>query len=259
MPVTAVPVVVGVIPARYASTRFEGKVIAPLAGKPLVVHVYERALEAARISSVIIATEDDRVRDAVLPFGARVVMTRPDHPSGTDRVAEAVADSNADIVVNIQGDEPLIDPRLIDAAIQPLVDEPAVAMATARRRLQDQRSVEDPNVVKVVCDARGRALYFSRWPIPYVRGQSPNAAFGCYWQHIGLYVYRREFLLEFARMAPTPLEQLEKLEQLRALENGYPIAVVDTEYASVGVDTPEDLKRVEMLLQQKHGENRTNA
>ena len=176
-----------------------------------------------------------------------------------DRVAEAVADSNADIVVNIQGDEPLIDPRLIDAAIQPLVDEPAVAMATARRRLQDQRSVEDPNVVKVVCDARGRALYFSRWPIPYVRGQSPNAAFGCYWQHIGLYVYRREFLLEFARMAPTPLEQLEKLEQLRALENGYPIAVVDTEYASVGVDTPEDLKRVEMLLQQKHGENRTNA
>jgi 3-deoxy-manno-octulosonate cytidylyltransferase (CMP-KDO synthetase) len=132
-------------------------------------------------------------------------------------------------------------------------------MATARRRIQDQDFLEDPNVVKVVCDKRGRALYFSRWPVPYVRGQSPDVSLGCYWQHIGLYVYRKDFLLAYAKMAPTPLEQAEKLEQLRALENGHTIAVVETEYASVGVDTPEDLQRVQQLLQQEQGENRAHA
>lgn len=256
---SVLPVVLGVIPARYGSTRFEGKVVAPLAGKPVVVHVYERALRASLVSRAIIATEDERVREAVAPFGVEIAMTRADHPSGTDRIAEVVANTDAEIIVNIQGDEPLIDPRVIDATIQPLLDDPAVPMSTARCRIPDQESVDNPNVVKVVCDARGRALYFSRWPIPYVRGEKPKAAFGCYWQHIGLYVYRRDFLLEYARMAPTPLELLEKLEQLRALENGYTIAVVDTEYVSVGVDTPEDLKRVEELLEQEQGENSINA
>jgi 3-deoxy-manno-octulosonate cytidylyltransferase (CMP-KDO synthetase) len=259
MPESVSPVVLGVIPARYSSTRFKGKVIAPLAGKPLVVHVYERALQARYVSKAIIATDDERVCEAVRPFGTDVVMTRPDHPSGTDRIAEAVSDLDADIIVNIQGDEPLIDPRVIDATIQPLLDDPEIPMSTARCLIPDQESVDNPNVVKVVCDARGRALYFSRWPLPYVRGETPSAAFGCYWQHIGLYVYRRDFLLEYACMAPTPLEQLESLEQLRALENGYPIAVVDTEYVSVGVDTREDLKRVEELLKQETGENRINA
>ncbi|HQE83412.1 MAG TPA: 3-deoxy-manno-octulosonate cytidylyltransferase [Candidatus Hydrogenedentes bacterium] len=259
MPKSASPVVLGVIPARYGSTRFEGKVIAPLLGKPLVMHVYERALRARHVSRAVIATDDERVREAVAPFGAEIVMTRADHPSGTDRIAEAVADSDADIIANIQGDEPLIDPRVIDATIQPLLDDPHVPMSTARCLIRDQESVENPNVVKVVCDSKGRALYFSRWPIPYVRGEKPDVSFGCYWQHIGLYVYQRAFLLEYARMAPTPLEQLEKLEQLRALENGYPIAVVDTEYESVGVDTREDLQRVEEFLRQQAGENRTNA
>ncbi|MEA3364733.1 MAG: 3-deoxy-manno-octulosonate cytidylyltransferase [Candidatus Hydrogenedentes bacterium] len=258
MPKSVSPVVVGVIPARYGSTRFEGKVIASLLGKPVVVHVYERALRAHHVTKAIIATDDERVRDAVARFGAEVVMTRLDHPSGTDRIAEAVADSDAEIIVNIQGDEPLLDPRVIDAAVQPLLDDPELPMSTARCLIHDQESVDNPNVVKVVCDAKGRALYFSRWPIPYVRGEEPNAALGCYWQHIGLYVYRREFLLKYARMAPTPLEQLEKLEQLRALENGYAIAVVDTEYVSVGVDTREDLQRVEELLQQE-AENRHDA
>jgi 3-deoxy-manno-octulosonate cytidylyltransferase (CMP-KDO synthetase) len=259
MPQSDSPVVMGVIPARYGSTRFEGKVIAPLAGKPLVMHVYERALRAKSVSRVLIAADDERVREALAPFDAEVVMTRPDHPSGTDRIAEAVGESNADIVVNVQGDEPLIDPRVIDATVQPLLDEPDVPMSTARCLIPDQESVDNPNVVKVVCDGRGRALYFSRWPLPYVRGEKPNPALGCYWQHIGLYVYRRDFLLAYARMAPTPLEKLEKLEQLRALENGYPIAVVDTEYVSVGVDTREDLERVEALLKQAEGENNVNA
>lgn len=253
------PVVVGVVPARYASTRFEGKVIAPLSGKPVVMHVYERVLQSQLISSVVIATEDERVREALQPYHANVVMTRADHPSGTDRVAEVVATLDADIVVNVQGDEPLIDPRLIDAAIQPLLDDPEVTMATARRRIQDQEILEDPNVVKVVCDKRGRALYFSRWPVPYVRGQSPDASLGCHWEHIGLYVYRKDFLLAYAKIAPTPLEEAEKLEQLRALENGYPIAVVETEYASLGVDTPEDLQRVQQLLQEEQGENCRHA
>ena len=253
MPVTAVPVVVGVIPARYASTRFEGKVIAPLAGKPLVVHVYERALEAARISSVIIATEDDRVRDAVLPFGARVVMTRPDHPSGTDRVAEAVADSNADIVVNIQGDEPLIDPALIDAVAALLQQQPLAQMGTAAHAIDRVEDFINPNVVKVVTDAQGLALLFSRAPLPWWRdgfaqGVAALPAQPAPLRHIGLYSYRAGFLRAFPTLAPAPLEQCEALEQLRALWHGHRIAVhVAAQAPGPGVDTPEDLARVRAL------------
>jgi len=238
------PKILAVIPARYASTRFPGKMIAPLAGKPLVYHTYLRACEARLVAETVVATEDERVAAALRPLGVRVVMTRADHPSGTDRVAEVAAGSDAAIIVNVQGDEPLIEPEVIDAAIRPLLEDPAVDIATARCMISDQALVENPNVTKVVCDARGRALYFSRCPIPYIRDAADRENPRCYWQHIGLYVYRRDFLLEYATLPPTPLERLEKLEQLRALEHGRAIAVVETEYRSVAVDTPEDLEEV---------------
>jgi 3-deoxy-manno-octulosonate cytidylyltransferase (CMP-KDO synthetase) len=242
--------VLAVIPARYASTRFPGKVIAPLAGKPLVYHTYLRTCETALVSEVLVATDDAKVRAVLEAHKVPVVMTRPDHPSGTDRIAEVAESHSADIIVNVQGDEPLIDPHTIDEAIRALLDNPDVPMATARRAISDRTEIADPNVVKVVCDRNGRALYFSRYPIPCIRdariGEEP---IGYRWQHIGLYVYRREFLIEYARWPQTPLEQLERLEQLRVLENGYPIAVVDTSYRSIGVDTPEDLERVRNMLE----------
>ncbi len=245
------PKILAVIPARYGSTRIPGKMIAPLAGKPLVYHTYLRAKEAALVHDVVVAVDDVRVQDALAPYGVPTIMTRADHVCGTDRIAEVAERTEADILVNVQGDEPLIDPKTIDAAIRPLLEHPDIPMATARRRIDDPEMIRDPNVVKVVCDANGRALYFSRCPIPYIRDQKPQAAemeLGSHWQHIGLYIYRRAFLLEFSRWAPTPLEQLEKLEQLRVLEHGYPIAVVETQYASIGVDTPEDLVRVNQLM-----------
>lgn len=244
------PKVLAVVPARYASTRFPGKVLAPLAGRPVVMHAYERARSANLVDEAVIATDSEKVRDAVEPLGAQVVMTRADHPSGTDRIAEVAAQSNAEIIVNVQGDEVLIDPAVIDATIRPLLDDPHVPMATARHSITDPKQIQDPNVVKVVCDMNGRAMYFSRSVIPYIRERSDDAAAAqCYWQHIGLYVYRRDFLLEYASWPPTPMERLERLEQLRVLEHGYPIAVVDTDYRSVGVDTPEDLERVRALLE----------
>ncbi|MBN2310028.1 MAG: 3-deoxy-manno-octulosonate cytidylyltransferase [Candidatus Hydrogenedentes bacterium] len=242
--------ILAVIPARFASTRFPGKVIAPLAGKPLVAHTYERACRSALVSDVVVATDDHRVVDALAPYGVQVVMTRPDHPSGTDRIAEVAETRRADIIVNVQGDEPLIDPGTIDAAIGPLLEDPELPMGTARRLIAEPETARDPNVVKVVCDGHGRALYFSRSMIPYIREVADRETNPpCYWQHIGLYVYRREFLLEYARWPQTPLERLEKLEQLRVLENGYPIAVVDTEYESIGVDTPADLERVRGIIE----------
>lgn len=240
--------VLAVIPARFASTRFPGKIIAPLAGKPLVVHTYERTLQARLVDEVVLATDDARVAAAVAPYGVRVVMTRDDHPSGTDRIAEVAARSEAAIVVNVQGDEPLIDPETIDVAIRPLLDDPSLPMATARRLITDNTLIDDPNLVKVVCDLRGRAIYFSRHAIPYVRDAADGAA-ARHWQHIGLYVYRRDFLLQYAKLPQTPLERLEKLEQLRVLENGFDIAVVETEYESIGVDTPEDLEKARALME----------
>jgi len=244
-----VPEILAVVPARYASTRFPGKIIAPLNGKPVVVHTYERVLRARLVSQVLIATDDAKVVEAVMPFGARVVMTRPDHACGTDRIAEVAQNSDAPIIVNVQGDEPLIDPKTIDAAIQPLLDHPDIVMSTARRLITEPSRIEDPNVVKVVCDRQGLALYFSRLPIPYIRDAADRAAAPpCHWQHLGLYVYRRDFLLRYARMPQTPLEKLEKLEQMRVLENGYKIAVIDTEYEAIGVDVPEDLERIRTIM-----------
>lgn len=245
------PDIVAIIPARYASERFPGKVIAPLAGKPLVVHTYERAKQAKRLSDVIVATDDVRVVDAVRPFGVKTVMTRNDHLTGTDRIAEVASTLHADIIVNVQADEPLVDPALIDAVIKPLLDDPEVPMATARHPIRETALIHDPNCVKVVCDLNGHALYFSRSPIPFVRatGHDPRTE-NLYWQHIGLYVFRRDFLLRYAQMKPTPVERLEKLEQLRVLENGYVIAVVEATSRTIGVDTPEDLQRAEMELTQ---------
>jgi len=238
--------ILGVIPARFHSTRFPGKVLAPIASKPMLQHVYERTSHSQYLSGTIIATDDDRIFDAARSFGARVRMTRSDHLSGTDRVAEVASAENADIIVNIQGDEPLIDPAAIDAAILPLAHEPEIVMATLKKRIEDPREITDPNVVKVVTDQAGDAIYFSRCPIPYDRDRSDSTP---YYKHIGLYVYERDFLLNYSALPVGRLEQAERLEQLRALENGYRIRVVETEYESIGVDTPEDLGRVSRLFE----------
>jgi 3-deoxy-manno-octulosonate cytidylyltransferase (CMP-KDO synthetase) len=241
--------ILGVIPARFSSSRFPGKVLALISSKTMLEHVYERASQARYLTSTIIATDDERVYAAARKFGARVVMTRPDHLSGTDRVAEVASAENAEIIVNIQGDEPLIDPAAIDTAILPLAHEPDVQMATLKKRIEHRREIDDPNVVKVVTDAQGDAIYFSRCPIPYLR-QDVGAATGTpYFKHIGLYVYRRDFLLGYSSLPVGPLEQAERLEQLRAIENGFRIRVVETEYESLGVDTPEDLARVTRLTE----------
>jgi 3-deoxy-manno-octulosonate cytidylyltransferase (CMP-KDO synthetase) len=211
----------------------------------MLEHVYERVSMARYPSSVMIATDDDRIYKEARRFGARVQMTRGDHVSGTDRVAEvASAFEDADLVVNIQGDEPLIDPAAIDAAVLPLLEERAIPMGTLRKRIEDPREISDPHVVKVVTDCFQNAIYFSRSTIPYPRDGGP----GIYYKHIGLYVYRRDFLLRYSGFAVGPLEQAERLEQLRALENGFKIRVVETDYESLGVDTPADLERVEELF-----------
>src|SRR5262245_55281685 len=212
----------------------------------MLQHVYERTCHSQYLSGTIIATDDDRIFDAARSFGARVRMTRSDQLSGTDRVAEVASAENADIIVNIQGDEPLIDPAAIDAAILPLAHEPEIVMATLKKRIEDPREITDPNVVKVVTNHAGDAIYFSRAPIPHYRdGSRPET----YFKHIGLYVYQRDFLLSYSALPVGPLERAEKLEQLRALENGYAIRVTETEYESLGVDTPEDLQRVSHLFE----------
>jgi 3-deoxy-manno-octulosonate cytidylyltransferase (CMP-KDO synthetase) len=210
----------------------------------MVQHVWERVSAARYLTSVMIATDDDRIFREARRFGAEVRMTRADHASGTDRVAEVASASAASIVVNVQGDEPLIDPAAIDAAILPLYDDPALQMATLKKRIEDSSETGNPNVVKVVTDRAGNAIYFSRSAIPYQR--EPAAPI---FKHIGLYVYRRDFLLRYPDLPVGPLEQAERLEQLRALENGHAIRVVETEYESIGVDTPQDLERVTHMFE----------
>jgi 3-deoxy-manno-octulosonate cytidylyltransferase (CMP-KDO synthetase) len=238
---------IGIIPARYASTRFPGKCIAPIAGKPLIQWVVERARQAKSLSEVIVATDDHRIADAVK--GAYVVMTSPQHPSGTDRLAEVAVKLDCDVVVNIQGDEPLIPAKMIDEMVDALghsgTHAPGPPMVTWAQRISDPRDLENPNVVKVVFDKNGDALYFSRWPIPYVRDKAGRVE---HYRHFGIYAYRREFLLQYVKLPQTPLERAEKLEQLRALENGHKIRVLLTEHESIGVDAPEDVAKVEVLL-----------
>lgn len=252
--------VLAVIPARLKSTRFPGKVIAPLAGKPLIAHTYARTVQADLVSETVVAADDEAIVEALRPFGIPVVMTRSDHLSGTDRIAEIAENSDAQVIVNVQGDEPLIEPKVIDDTVRPLLLERTVQMATARRKLTRLEDVQNPNVVKVVCDRNGHALYFSRCSIPHIRDQADQAeARSCYWQHIGIYAYRRAFLLRYAKMPPTPLEHLEKLEQLRVLEHGFSIAVVDSDYLSLGVDSPEDLEQVRAVLERAGKDSSVNA
>jgi len=241
--------VVGIIPARYASTRFPGKPLVDLAGKPMIQHVYERACRAASLSAVLVATDDARIFDAVVSFGGKAVMTDAGHPTGTDRLAEVAGGlSTIDIIVNIQGDEPLIMPETIDAVTAPLIADAGIPMSSVMSPLPDADRAGDANIVKVVTDLQGFALYFSRAPIPYPREGVAGA--GPWKKHVGLYAYRREFLLAFTRLTPTPLEQLEKLEQLRALEHGYRIRMVErADDGSIGVDTPEDLERARAILE----------
>jgi len=245
-----------VIPARYASTRFPGKALAPLNGKPIIQHVWERASLARLIDQVVIATDDERIMKAAESFGARAIMTSAHHSSGTDRIAEAVGNLECDIIVNVQGDEPLIAPEVIDLTAGLLGDDPLADIATVAVELTSEEDAANPNVVKAVVGFGGYALYFSRAPVPYHREQwpsledvgKPGGKDIRLLQHIGIYGYRRESLLKFASLKPTPLEETEKLEQLRALENGMRIKVAVTEYRSLGVDTPEDLERVQSLL-----------
>lgn len=244
--------VTAVIPARYASTRFPGKPLAELCGKPMIQWVCEGAARCPLIDRVLVATDDERIAAAVTAFGGRAVMTRADHPTGTDRLAEVAAGIDSELIVNVQGDEPLIDPAMIEAAVQPLLDNAAIPMGTLKTPLTSLEEFHNPNVVKVVTDRQGFALYFSRAPIPHPRDFAGELAsrwreLACA-KHVGLYVYRREFLLAFPKLEPTPLEDQEKLEQLRALEHGFRIRVAETALGVQGVDTPEDLERVRRLL-----------
>lgn len=241
--------IVGVIPARYGSTRFPGKPLATVAGKPLIQHVIERCKAARLLQEVIVATDDQRIRDVAVKF-CRVEMTSPDHPSGTDRIAEVIQRTSGDAAINIQGDEPLIDPAVIDAVGKALAN---AQMSTAAAPLRDVSEYDNPNVVKVVVNAVDRALYFSRRTIPYVRDAASRsateqlAAFP-FLKHLGIYGYRRETLLRLVKFPVSPLERAEKLEQLRALEHGIEIAVVRVNYEAVSVDAPGDVARVEQLL-----------
>ena len=242
--------ILGVIPARFASTRFPGKSLVRIAGKSMLQHVHERASQSRYLTQVTIATDDDRIFAEAKRFGAAVQMTRDDHPSGTDRAAEVASTDDAELIVNIQGDEPLIDPAAIDAAVLSLLDHADAPMATLKKRIEDPAEISNPNVVKVVTAVDGTAIYFSRHPIPYSRESSTDPVVGTTrYKHIGLYVYRRDFLLGYSSLPVGPLEQAERLEQLRALENGFPIRVVETDYESMGVDTPEDFERVSKLFE----------
>jgi len=238
--------VVGIIPSRYQSTRLPGKALANIAGAPMVEHVHRRASEAKLLDAVVVATDDQRIADAVNAFGGTAVMTDARHPSGTDRLAEVAAALTGDIIVNIQGDEPTIAPEAIDSAVRLLLDRPADQMATLRRRIDDPADLANPSVVKLVTDAEGYALYFTRSAVPFVRPGHPRPVS---WRHLGLYAYRREFLVRLASLAPTPLEQAEGLEQLRAIEHGYRIITTETLADAIGVDTPEDLDRVRQLVE----------
>lgn len=243
--------IIAVIPARYGSTRFPGKSLALIQNKPMIQWVYERTKRSRLVDRVLVATDDDRIMRAVAAFGGEAVMTSPDHPTGTDRIAEVARGLDCGMIVNVQGDEPLIEPAMIDEAIGPLVNDTAIPMGTVCRQIDSAEEAFDPNVVKVVLDERGFALLFSRAPIPWdrdawagKRSLDELTLTTPLYKHIGLYVYRREFLLRYAGLPQTRLETVEKLEQLRALGHGYRIRAVITQYESFGVDIPGDLSKI---------------
>ena len=238
-----------VIPARWGSTRFPGKMLHPIAGKPLLRHVWERSLLAKGIDRVLIATDDKKIAKAADTFGAEVVMTSPKHPSGTDRIAEATAKLRGIThIINVQGDEPLIDPKLISSLANTLRRDSSVTMITAATPFTDLEEADNPNCVKVVVSEKGDALYFSRSRIPFHRDTGDHKSAVTPLLHLGIYGYRHDILRKLVRLPPSPLEQCEKLEQLRALEHGIAIRVVTTPHRGIGVDTPEDVARVEKLL-----------
>ncbi|MBM3214479.1 3-deoxy-manno-octulosonate cytidylyltransferase [Candidatus Poribacteria bacterium] len=245
------PSVLGVIPARYASTRFPGKPLADIVGKPMIQHVYERSLRAKLVNRVLVATDDDRIYDAVLAFGGEAHRTG-ECPTGTHRVAvTSAAYPEYDIVLNIQGDEPLLEPAMLDALVEPFVERPELVMTTLAEKIVRQSDYESHNVVKVVCEQNGLALYFSRASMPGSRDGSVWSAAMPALRHIGLYGYRQDFLARLIELPPTPLEQHEGLEQLRAVENGYRIHVSVTPYATIGVDTPDELEMVASILRSR--------
>jgi 3-deoxy-manno-octulosonate cytidylyltransferase (CMP-KDO synthetase) len=238
--------VVGIIPARYASVRFEGKVLADILGKPMIQHVWESALKAKSLNDLVVACDDERIYKVVSDFGGKAVMTAKAHTSGTERLAEVVADLDVKVVVNIQADEPLVHPSMIDDVAYSILNNPATTMATLMKRIEHEEEIPDANVVKVVADKKGFALYFSRWPIPFVREEEPGMR--VHYKHIGLYGYTKDFLFVYKKLSASKLEILEKLEQLRVLENGYEIKVIETKFETIGVDTREDLEKVKQYL-----------
>ncbi len=239
--------VVVIIPARYASTRLPGKPLVSLAGKPMIQRVYEQARLAARVDSVLVATDDERIVKAVEKFGGEARMTRSNHRTGTERVAEVAAHEEGEVFVNVQGDEPLLNPASVDAAVASLLEEPAAAISTLATSIKIPAEIMDPNVVKTVLDFDGNALYFSRAPIPWVRDAASKMQVR-HLKHLGLYVFQRDALLEYPTLPQGELERIEQLEQLRWLENGWKIRVAEVEHDAVSVDVPEDVARVEKLL-----------
>jgi 3-deoxy-manno-octulosonate cytidylyltransferase (CMP-KDO synthetase) len=235
---------IAVIPARFASTRFPGKPLVLLNGKPVIQHVYERVCYSKLFHEVIVATDDNRIKDAVRGFGGKAMMTSPDHPSGSDRIAEVIRDLDCDVIFNVQGDEPMIDTRTL-ALLKDVFSDPKVSVASLMTSLNDDKELLNINIVKVVADNILNALYFSRSPIPCNRDSQPGIE---YFRHIGVYAYRKQTLLDFIKLPQGKLEQIEKLEQLRFLENGIPIRMVKTVYQGIGIDTPDDLLQVEQLF-----------
>jgi len=240
---------IGVIPARWGATRFEGKVLADLLGKPVVQHVWENARRAKTLDDLVVACDDERILKVVEKFGGKAIFTSPDQPSGTDRLAEVVNPLDVEIAVNIQGDEPLVKPIMIDNLVIALQNEKVAQMATMIKKIEDDSELTNSNVVKVVLDKNGYALYFSRYAIPYNRtGETDQTKRPVYYKHIGLYAFTKDFLFTFRNLPKSSLENAEKLEQLRVLEYGYKIKTVETKFDTVGVDRPEDLKRAEDAL-----------
>jgi len=240
---------IGIIPARYHSTRLPGKPLVDIAGKPMIQHVYENSRRATVLERVLVATDDPRILKVVQGFGGEAVMTSAEHPTGSDRIAEVARGLDAEVVVNIQGDEPFVSPRMLEEVVGPLFEDPQLPMCTLMHPIPE-RAYADPGVVKVVTDLKGNALYFSRSLIPYPRVRQGHRAF----EHIGIYAYRREFLLTYTQLPPSPLERSESLEQLRVLENGYRLRVVLTQaadYIPLSVDTPEDLQRARDLAREQ--------
>ncbi|WP_319202294.1 3-deoxy-manno-octulosonate cytidylyltransferase [uncultured Ilyobacter sp.] len=238
----------GVIPARYASTRLEGKPLISIEGHPMIEWVYKRTL-ASSLDKVVVATDDKRIYDSVISFGGEAVMTSPDHTNGTSRIAEVAAEyEDYDVIINVQGDEPLIEGAMIDALIEPFRENTDLVMATLKHKIDNYEEVENPNNVKVIADNNDYAIYFSRSPIPYPRTLDMKN----YYKHVGIYGYKRDFVIEYSKMTPTALEVSESLEQLRVIENGYKIKVLDTPYKVIGVDTPEDLEKVAKIIRDKN-------